>query len=174
MTRAYPVGAEFFVGATVAKRFSGKWFLGRITKVFADEERTLWHIVYSDFDEEDLSKEEMAKTLVHHPGLEMDSETNMPEVGSFVWFSEDQSPRLGKVVSVERTSPRPVALQLYEPKRSPEGLHRASFRPMRETESGEPKMTKITLLQIMLRVKQLSARGFLQASDRRKLLRCLA
>ena len=41
MTRAYPVPAQFFVGATVAKKFSGKWFLGKVDKVHTDERETL-------------------------------------------------------------------------------------------------------------------------------------
>ena len=105
MTRAYPVKEQFFVGATVARRFAGKWFLGKVTKVFVDEDETHWHVVYSDFDEDDLAKGELAQALVYHPSLDAGEEQEPPPVDSFVWFSEAQNPRLGRVLSVDRSVP---------------------------------------------------------------------
>ena len=41
MTRSFGVPDSFFIGARVAKRFSGKWYLGKVTGVEADESETL-------------------------------------------------------------------------------------------------------------------------------------
>ena len=131
-------------------------------------------MVYSDFDEDDLSLGELAKSLVYHPEAAVDAEEEPPAVESFVWFSENQQPRLGRVLSVDRTAPRPVQVQLYEPQATGEGIQRSRFRPVREEETGQMKVTRITLHQIMLKLEKLSARGYLLAADKRRLLKCLA
>ena len=41
MTRSFRVPDSFFIGAQVAKRFSGKWYVGKVTDVQVDEEETL-------------------------------------------------------------------------------------------------------------------------------------
>ena len=160
---------HFFIGAVVAKRFAGKWFRGKVDGVSQDENQVLWHVTYSDFDGEDLTKQELAKCLTYHPALQGNQQMSGPAIGSFVWYSEDQQPRLGQVVAVDRTSPRPITVQIFQPQANAVSLPRARFRLARETESGEAKATNITRHQIMLQFRNLTARVYLSASDKRKL-----
>ena len=173
MTRSYPVSRSFFEGATVAKRFEGGWCLGRVDKTYQDEDEPLWHVTYSDFDGEDMTKSELAKCLVYHPALQQDYKAEELKVGTFVWFSEEQQPRLGEVVSVDASSPRPITVKLYEPQANAVSLPRARFVKAREADSDATKVTQITMHQVVLRLQHLTVRGYLQAADRRRLQRCL-
>ena len=94
-------------------------------------------------------------------------------VGSYVWFSEDQQSRLGKVLSVDSTSPRSIMVQLYAPQVNVVSLARAKFQSTRDQE-GEPKVTRITMHQMQLRLQLLTTRGFLSTTDRRRLIKVLA
>ena len=174
MTRSYPVSVEFFVGAVVAKRFSGEWFLGKVDGVDRDENEALWHVTYSDFDGEDLDKGQLAACLVYHPELEADHLAEELKLGSFVWFSEDQQPRLGKILAVEPSSPRPIIVEIYAPQANAVSLPKAKFAVARDQTTGEAKLTKITMHQVQLKFKALTARGFLTAGDRRRLTKCLS
>ena len=64
MTRSFPVPASFFLGAKVLKRFSGKWYADTVTDMDADEGEVLWGMVYEDFDSEQVSRKDMASTLI--------------------------------------------------------------------------------------------------------------
>ena len=66
MTRSFPVSREFFLGATVAKKFGNRWCTGKVDKSYQDEDEALWHITYSDFDVEDMTRQELAGCLVYH------------------------------------------------------------------------------------------------------------
>ena len=68
-----------------------------------DEGENLWHVTYRDFDEEDLNLEQLAKTLIYHPGLASAGEVTLPEVDTMVWFAQNQRPQLGKVEAVDPT-----------------------------------------------------------------------
>ena len=173
MTRSFRVPDSFFIGAQVAKRFSGQWYLGKVTEVLVDEKDTLWQIIYEDFDASQMDKQELAQALAYHPLLNTAGDLLVPEVGSFVWFSENQAPKLGRVREVDPTNSRPVVLQRYAPQSNATRLHLARFQAEHAKETGEPEVTRITPHQIIFKVKQLTTRGFLAAADRRKLASCL-
>ena len=71
--------------------------------LYEDEGETLWKVVYADFDAEYLSLNELVDGLVYHPSLDHTADLELPEVGSFVWYSKDQTPRLGRVVELDAT-----------------------------------------------------------------------
>ena len=147
--------------------------MGKVTDVQVDEEETLWQIIYEDFDASQMSKQELAQALIYHPLLNTAGDLLVPEVGSFVWFSEKQAPKLGRVLEVDPSNSRPVVLQRYSPQSNATRLHLARFQSEQAKATGEPEVTRITLHQIIFKVKQLTDRGFLAAADRRKLAACL-
>ena len=112
---------------------------------------------------------ELAKLLTHHQELEADYQAEQLEVGGFVWFSENQQPRLDKILAVDVTAPRPVTVQMFVSQANAASLSRARFRAARHEEGGKPKVTRIMMHQIQLRFQQLTTRGFLGAADRRRL-----
>ena len=89
-------------------------------------------------DSEDLTRAELAILLVYHPLLNTEGDLDVPEIGSFVWFSQNSKPRLGKVMSLDPSVSRPVVLQVYEPRKSAAPLPRARFRPAMHADSAEP------------------------------------
>lgn len=138
-----------------------------------DEGETLWHVTYQDFDEEQMTLEELSRAIRYHPHLDPASDLQVPEIGHFVWYAVNQSPRLGKVVMVDPTVPRPVVVEVYEPRAKASSLPNARFRPAMDQESGEPKVDKITLHQIKMSFSRLTPRGLLGTTDRNRLRRCL-
>ena len=74
----------------------------------------LWHVVYTDEDSEDMGLQQLAGALVWHPSLSGAEEVVLPAPGSFVWFALEQRPCLGKVVSVDASSPRQLTVRLFE------------------------------------------------------------
>ena len=86
----------------------------------------------------------------YHQELEADYHAEQLEVGGFVWFSENQQPRLGKILAVDATSPRPVTVQMFVPQANAASLSRVRFRAARHEEGGKPKVTRITIHQIQL------------------------
>ena len=173
MTRSYRVPDSFFLGAKVMKKFRGKWFLGTVDELEADEGTKLWHVTYQDFDGEDLTKKEMAEVLAYHPLLNTTGDLSAPEVGTFAWFSQDNLPRLGQVTSIDPSVSRPVVVQIYEPRKDSVPIYSAKFRAAVVPGTAEPKLARITLHQILLKFENLSAKGFLAAADRKKLRRTL-
>ena len=174
MTRSFAVPDSFFLGVKVARKFNNKWFLGTVDELEVDEGTKLWHVAYEDFDGEDLSRGELAAAVLYHPLLNTEGDLEVPEVGTFVWFSQKNLPRLGQVTSIDPTVSRPVSVQLYEPRKEDAAIHLARFRPARDDESTGPVLAKITLHQILLRFKALTTRGFLCSKDREKLRRALS
>lgn len=173
MTRSFGVPHSFFLGAKVMRRFSGKWYVGTVTAVDADEGEVLWQVVYEDFDADQLTRRELAACLVYHPLLNTAGDLRTPAVGSMVWFSQDQMPVLGKVLTVDPTTPRPVVVQVYEPQTNVQRIQMARFRPAADSETGEPSLARLTLHQILINFQQLTSKGYLQQDDRRRLVRCL-
>ena len=136
MTRSYPVPKSFFIGAKVSKQFGTRWIEGTIDRMDQDEGEMLWHVVYSDFDEEQLDKTQMCDVLVYHPLLDSHGDLEVPEVGSYVWYSHNQQPFLGQVISVDTTVPRPIVVQRFRPQANAVSLSRASFQRAVDTETG--------------------------------------
>ena len=87
-----------------------------------DDGERIWHVVYNDFDEEDLNRGQLAESLLYHPGLSTAEEVVLPEVGSYVWFAWEQQPWIGRVMVVDPTVPRPIQVRCYTPVKGLEDL----------------------------------------------------
>ena len=166
---SYPVQDGFFVGAQVCRKFGSKWFLGTVDQTFKDEGNSVWKITYSDFDSEEVDRQGLASMLVHHPLLDTRGDLLIPEVDSYIWFSENQQPRLGRVKEVDPSVARPVTVQLYSPHPGAPDITRARFYPASDTESNQPLLKQLTIPQVILRVPSLTVRGYLSAADRKAL-----
>ena len=135
-----------------------------------DEGETLWHIVYTDFDEEQVDKQQLCDILAYHPLVDTHGDIDVPTVGSFVWFNQKQQPALGQVVSVDPSVPRPIVVHLFRPQSNANGIARARFQAAIEPQTGEPLLCHLTLHQIQLRFPSLTSRGYLAPRDRSRLL----
>ena len=138
-----------------------------------DEGETLWHVTYQDFDEEQMTLEELSQVIRHHPMLDSSSDVKVPKVGEYVWYAVKQQPRLGRVVAVDPTVPRPIVVEVYEPQANATSLPRARFRRAIDEDSGDPRVDHITLHQIQLCFPTLTSRGLLTSQDRKRLQKCL-
>ena len=107
--------------------------MGKVTDLEVDEEETLWPVVCEGFDADQMSKQELAWAwaLVCHPLLNTTGDLHVSEVSSFVWFSENQTPTLGRVTEVDPTNPRPVVLQRHVPQSNATRLHLVWFQSVR-------------------------------------------
>ena len=90
-----------------------------------------------------------------------------------LWFSQEQMPVLGRVTSVDPTSPRPVTVQVFEPQTNATRLHLARFQPATSSDLAEPLLARLTLHQILMKIQPLTSRGFLTSKDRKRLVKCL-
>ena len=120
-------------------------------------------------DEEELNREQLATILAYHPLVDAVGDIEVPEVGSFVWFAEGNQPRLGRVSTVDATLPRPLAVDLFEPRSGARSLARASFKLVRSADTDETVQRRITIQQVRLRFAHLTARGYLTTKDRVRL-----
>ena len=173
MMRPHPVPSSFFIGAKVCRSIQGKWYTGTVVDTRVDEGETLWHIVYPDFDTEDLNKEELTDSLVYHPSLGKAREVQLPEPGQLVCFIRDQAPCVGSVQSVDHTLPRPITVRVYTALRSGRAFVKQQFAPAVSVEDEKPLMQQLAAHQVMLHLQPLSARGFLSVRDRRRLTKHL-
>ena len=130
-------------------------------------------MTYSDFDEEKYTLEQLAGILSHHPLLEVESKMVVPKVGQFVWFAEGTQPRLGQVVAMDPSVPKPLVVRYYSPAVGAEDITKARFKAQTEEEDGEPKSTRLTMFQVRLCFDNLSPNGMLKPADQRQLRRCL-
>lgn len=121
-----------------------------------DEDNVLWYVVYTDFDEEQLDKSQMSDIVVYHPLLDVHGDLDVPQVDTYVWFSQNQQPFLGKVM-VDPTVTRPIVVQLYRPQVNAVSLPRARFQGAVDNDTGEPIVFHLTLPQIQLRFDSLTA-----------------
>ena len=127
--------------------------------------------MYGDFDAEDLSFNELVDSLVYHPGLDYTTDLLVPEVGSFVWYSREQAPRLGKVVEVDPTLPRPITVHIYDPAAS-DKLHLARFSA-RRPEAGAREVSgihdQLFLAEVRFGFDTLTPAGYLKKVVREQL-----
>ena len=93
----------------------------------------------------------------------------VPEVGTYVWYSHNQQPYLGQVVSIDPSVSRPVVVQRFRPQANAESLPRAKFQRAVDPDTGKAILSHLTLPQVQLQFDSLTARGYLSAKDRRKL-----
>ena len=156
------------LGAIVCKRFGNKWYKGTVDNVHQDEDQLCWHVTYSDFDEEDLEAAQLAEVLLYHPLVDHASDILVPEVGTFVWFARDNMPVLGKVTAVDATLRRPISVRLYQPESGSKNVTTARFVPA-VNEDGADTILQLTPQQVVMGVESLTARGYLNAVDRRRL-----
>ena len=165
----YEVQHQFFVGAVVRRQFDRGVYLGKVTYVTEDEGEPLWRVVFPDFDSEDLSLEQLVDSVVYHPLLDIHQDVVPPKVGSYVWFSLDQQPRLGLVTAVDPTLPKPVTVRFLEPSTGARRLSLASFRLVPVEEDGVGSHEQIALAQIRLYFPALLPSGKLPLKTRREL-----
>ena len=173
MLSSFPVPPSFFLGAKVLKKFKDKWYRGTVDDVSQDEGNFLWHISYSDFDGEEMDRQQLAAHLQSHPLLDPESDLPTPDIDSLVWFSEQGRPALGRVVHIDPTVARPVGVHKYKTVGRNTALPRARFVEMVSEKGGDPVIAHITLHQIRLIVKSLTRGGKLKFPDQQKLSRLL-
>ena len=172
----FPSSPSFFIGARVRRKFKQGIYVGTITHVIDDEGESLWHVVYGDFDSEDLNFNEMVDATFYHPLLDTAHDLTLPEIGSFVWYSEGQRPRLGQVTGLDPTLPRPVTIRLFVPKAGAASLPLATFRPKPPVDDSGDEVGchhQLHLSQIRSSFQALTPTGKLPAQARRHLQACL-
>ena len=172
----YPSSPAFFIGARARRKFKQGIYVGTITHIIDDEGECLWHVVYGDFDSEDLNFNEMVDALCYHPMLDTTHDLLLPDIGAFVWFSKDQRPRLGQVTGLDPTLPRPVTVRIFVPKTGAATLPMATFRPKPPADDSGDEVgcyQQLHLSQIRSSFPSLSPSGKLTAGARRHLEACL-
>ena len=168
----YPTSAAFFIGARVRRQFRQGIFTGTITHIIDDEGESLWHAVYPDFDSEDLNFNEVIDAVYYHPLLDTTYDLQLPEIGHFVWYAEQQRPRLGQVTGLDPTLPRPVTVRVFEPRRGASSLATAVYRPKPpDDDSGDQVgcRQQLHLMQVRMSFPALLADGRLPSQARRQL-----
>ena len=108
--------------------------------------------------------------------LDHTADLRLPEIGSFVWYSKDREPCLGKVVELDPTLPRPLTVQVFDPLPSKGGLPSARFVARRpETDGREVSgiHEQLFLAQVRFGFEALTAEGYLRRKDRNRLRKCL-
>ena len=151
------------------KRFGARWYWGTVDLVMDDEGTPIWNITWSDFDSEEVDRQQLAQLICYHPYLDTDRDVQVPAVGSYVWYSDKQRPQLGRVCEVDPSSPRPIVVQLYAPHPGAPDLTRARYGLTADQETHEPILRRLSIPQILLRLPTLSPRGFLTSKDRARL-----
>ena len=172
----FPSSPSFFIGAKARRQFRSGIYVGTITHVLEDEGECLWHVVYEDFDSEDLNFNELVDAVFYHPLLDTTHDLRLPSVGSFVWYSEKQRPRLGQVTGLDPTLPRPVTVRVFVPKAGAPSLSQAVFRPIPPAEDTEDEVgcfQHLHLSQVRASFPALTPTGRLTAPARRFLQACL-
>lgn len=132
----------------------------------------MWNISYTDFDGEDMAKQQLAQHILNHPLLDMREELEAPDVGTLVWFSEKGRPALGRVVQVDPTVTRPLVVHKYRSIGNGT-LMKQRFEEIPPGDSGEPNLAHITLYQVRMSVKSLTKGGRLRGVDQQLLNRLL-
>ena len=131
-------------------------------------------MVYPDFDTEDLNRDELTDSIVHHPSLGQAPEIKLPEPWQLVCFIRDQAPCVGSVQSVDHTLPRQITVRVYTALRAGREFIRQQFAPAVSVEDEEPIIQQLAAHQVLLFLQPLSVRGFLSNKDRRRLIRMLS
>ena len=87
--------------------------MGTVDDLEVDGAQTDFHVCYKNFDEEELDLGQLMDRVIYHPVLDtMKDVTAPPEVTTFVLFSLQQQPRVGKVVEVHYQDQRQVVIHL--------------------------------------------------------------
>ena len=172
----FPVASSFFIGARIMRKFKQGIFSGTVSHVIEDEGETLWHVIYEDFDSEDLSANELYEAIYYHPLLDATSDLVLPSLGDFVWYSFDRLPRLGKVVSLDPTTARPVTVRVFVPRSGAGSLPLAACKPKPqrdEDREGSGCFDHLHLSQIRFGFPDLTGAGKLPASAQKRLRYCM-
>ena len=176
MLEPYPITPSFFIGALVMRKFRQGVFSGRVTHVIEDEGETLWHVEFQDFDSEDLSANELYDAVYFHPLLDASSDLELPEVGSFVWYSSNRLPRLGQVSGLDPTLAKPITVRIFEPKSGAGALHLASFKPRPPVEGSNDEVgcyDHLFMTQVRLGFTALLDSGKMSVPAQKRLRACL-
>ena len=172
----FPISPSFFIGARVMRKFKQGVFSGTVSHVIEDDGNNVWHVVYDDFDSEDLSANELYDAIYYHPLLDASSDLVLPSVGEFVWYSFDRLPRLGRVVGLDPTTARPVTVRVFVPRSGAKSLPLATYKPKPQGDEDREASgcyDVLHLSQIRFGFQALTGEGKLPASARKRLRSCL-
>ena len=149
-------------------------YVGTVTHIIDDEGGGVWHVVYRDFDSEDLNFNELVDAIFYHPLLDTTHDITLPEVNHFVWYSENQRPRLGQVTGLDPTLPKSVTVRVFKPRGGSTSLATAAYRPQPPTEDSQVGcFRQLHLSQVRSSFPALLSSGKLPSAARRHLQTCL-
>ena len=128
---------------------------GIIDEVTVDQGQTFYHVVFADFDEEELDLGEVWTSVCYHPELDAAKDgltvPQMPKEGSLVMYALNYDPRIGKVVEIREDLAKPVVVQIWKPKRArrgPTDLVTAKYST--DDTAEDPERTALSLAQIRM------------------------
>ena len=133
-------------------------------------------MVFDDFDAEELSANELYDATYYHPLLDASSDLPLPEIDDFVWYSFDRLPRLGRVVSLDPTTARPVTVRVHVPKAGARDLPGATYKPRPQQDDDRDQsgcFDHLHLTQIRFGFRSLTKGGRLPSSAVKRLRSCL-
>ena len=143
----------FWIGCRVLKKFGDVEYMGTVDEVIKDEGKTYYHVVYADFDEEELDMGELWDHVIYHPELDAAKDglqqLGLPDEGSYVLFAADYAPRIGRVVEKRPTQAKQLVVQMWRPKQPRSGkadLTTARYETRDSAE--EPDRRSISMAQV--------------------------
>ena len=171
---AGPRPTDFWVGATVKRRFSNTWFLGTIFDMVTDEGRVYFKVQFKDGDQEELDTGEVWDSVIYHPRMDVAKyvPAELPKLQDLVLFADGQQPKVGEVQAVDENENLPVTLSLWKPSSKAKSLATARFA--KSTDDNEDNLIRVRPEQILLQQIRMDAEGFLDEASKkqiRKLLR---
>ena len=171
---AGPRPVDFWVGATVKRRFRNTWFLGTVFDMVTDEGRVYFKVQYKDGDQEELDLGELWDSVIYHPRMDTAKyvPAELPKLHEVVLFADGQQPKVGEVEAVDENEHLPVTLSLWRPSSKANSLATARFaKDVNENAEG---LIRVRPEQILLQQLKLNSEGFFDQDSRKhvqKLLR---
>ena len=77
---AGPTPVNFWMGARVRREFRGSWHIGKVVSIDADQNNTLFKIMYDDCDQEDLDRGQIYDFVCYHPKLDTSSPSSKQDL----------------------------------------------------------------------------------------------
>ena len=164
---------DFWVGARVRRQFKNNWFLGTIVGVQADEGDTLYQIEFDDCDQEELDAGQVWDAVIYHPRMDdnQDALKEHPKIGTFVLFSQNQYPRVGKVTAVDSNARKPITVQLWKPNKNCRSIALGKFRPSMNIDSTD--LVMLQGAQVRLQDLELDEEGYFTKSSKNRVRKML-
>ena len=123
--------------------------------------------------QEELDAGQLWDAVIYHPRLDdlKIQQTNIPDVGQFILFALEQKPRIGKVMSIDSETLKPISVHLWKPNKFCASLDQARFRPSM-SESG-PDLMIINPSQVRLAALALTSEGYLTTESQKRVRKTL-